>query len=141
MNTITLTIAATPDNLKRLAAAFGDVIDETLPGNAVPAHRISADRDPEKNKPVIKSAEIQASPLPEMPENEAKDPENEAKAPENEAKRKIPKAEVRSLGLQLMKKGHKAEIKEILKEYGVPKLTELPEEHYAAVYERLEALA
>ena len=134
MNTITLTIAATPDNLKRLAAAFGDCIDETLPGNAVPAHRISADRDPEKNKPVIKSAEIQASPLPEMPENGAKEPENGAKC-------EITQSVLRNLGLGLLHKGKNKEIKEILKEYGVPKLTELPEEHYAAVYERLEALA
>lgn len=142
MNTITLTIAATPDNLKRLAEAFGDVIDETLPGDAIPARRISATKDAEtKDIPVMKSTEISAAPIPEKPENVAKEPESVAKEPENAAKPEITKEEVRALGLRKLKEGRKDEIKEILKEYGAPKITELPEEHFAAVYEKLEALA
>lgn len=142
MNTITLTIAATPDNLKRLADAFGDVIDETLSGDAVPARRISATKDAEtKDVPVLKSAEIPAPPVPEKPETVAKEPETVAKEPENVAKPEITKEELRALGLRRMKEGFSGKIKEILKEYGAPKITELPEEHFAAVYEKLEALA
>lgn len=134
MNTITLTIAATPDNLKRLADAFGEIIDETLPGDAIPAQRISAEKDAKtKDVPVMKSTKITPAPVPEEPENAAKEPESAAK-------REITKTELRNLGLRKLKEGHKEEIKTILGEYGAPKIAELSEEHFAAVYERLEGL-
>lgn len=137
MNTITLTIAATPDNLKRLAEAFGETIDETLPGDAVPAKRYAADAKI-PGGPDVRSAEIQD---PTVPETVAKAPETGAKKPENVADRKITESDLRSLGIRLTQGGHSKEVKALLKKYDAPKITKLREEQFAPFYAELEALA
>ena len=144
MNTITLTIAATPDNLKRLAEAFGEIIDETLPGDAVPAKRYAADAKI-PGGPDVRSTEIKDPTVPEPvakePENVAKEPETGEKAPENVADRKITESDLRSLGIRLTQGGHSKEVKALLKKYDAPKITKLREEQFAPFYAELEALA
>lgn len=138
MNTITLTIAATPDNLKRLAEAFGDCIDENFPKDAMPARRITSTGPAEKT---VESAEIK---LPEKPENEAKPAENVAKEPENEAKQEGPAhtlSELRAKAAALVKNGHRDEIKALLQQFNAPKVPELNPEDYDRFYEGLEAIA
>lgn len=138
MNTITLTIAATPDNLRKLAAAFGDVIDETMPGDAIPAKRYATGACP--GEPDVRSAEIQ---LPETvakePETVAEDPETAEKEPETVAKRTL--SEVRAKAAAVVKAGHKDALKALLAEFDAPKVPELPEDKWGAFYERLEAIA
>lgn len=138
MNTITLTIAATPDNLKRLAEAFGDCIDENFPKDAMPARRITSTGPAEKT---VESAEIK---LPEKPENEAKPTENVAKEPETAAKPEGPAhtlSELRSLASSMIKVPEKrAEIKKILQEFNAPRVPELKQEDWDAFYARLEAI-
>ena len=140
MNTITLTIAATPDNLKRLAEAFGDAIDENFPKDAMPARRITSTGPAEKT---IESTEIK---LPENAaepnENVAKEPENVAKEPENVAE--APQrtlSELRAKAAQLVKDGHKDDLKALLGSFGAPKVPELKQEDWNAFYERMEAIA
>lgn len=136
MNTITLTIAATPDNLKRLAEAFGDAIDENFPKDAMPARRITSTGPAEKT---IESTEIK---LPENAENAAKPTENVAKEPENVAE--APQrtlSELRAKAAQLVKDGHKDDLKALLGSFGAPKVPELKQEDWNAFYERMEAIA
>ena len=136
MNTITLTIAATPDNLKRLAEAFGDAIDENFPKDAMPARRITSTGPAEKT---IESTEIK---LPENAENGAEPNENVAKEPENAAE--APQrtlSELRAKAAQLVKDGHKDDLKALLGSFGAPKVPELKQEDWNAFYERMEAIA
>lgn len=140
MNTITLTIAATPDNLKRLAEAFGEIIDETLPGDAVPAKRYAADAKT-PGGPDVRSTEIKDPTVPEIAETGAKETETSAKAPENVADRKITESDLRSLGIRLTQGGHSKEVKALLQKYDAPKITKLREEQFAPFYAELEALA
>ena len=147
MNTITLTIAATPDNLKRLAEAFGDAIDENFPKDAMPARRITSTGPAEKT---IESTEIK---LPENAaepnENVAKEPENVAEPNENVAKEpenvaEAPQrtlSELRAKAAQLVKDGHKDDLKALLGSFGAPKVPELKQEDWNAFYERMEAIA
>ena len=133
MNTITLTIAATPDNLKRLAEAFGDAIDENFPEDAMPARRITSTGPAEKT---IESTEIK------LPENAAEPNENVAKEPENVAE--APQrtlSELRAKAAQLVKDGHKDDLKALLGSFGAPKVPELKQEDWNAFYERMEAIA
>lgn len=133
MNTITLTIAATPDNLKRLAEAFGDAIDENFPKDAMPARRITSTGPAEKT---IESTEIK------LPENAAEPNENVAKEPENVAE--APQrtlSELRAKAAQLVKDGHKDDLKALLGSFGAPKVPELKQEDWNAFYERMEAIA
>ena len=130
MNTITLTIAATPDNLKRLADAFGECIDETLP-----AHRRPADA---QTKGAMKSAEISLT--SRTPETEAKPPETVAKTPETEADSKITLSDLRAKGTELTKGEHREAIKELLAEFGVARISEVAESDYAEFYKRMEAI-
>ena len=144
MNTITLTIAATPDNLRRLAEAFGNVIDENFPNDATPALRISSMGPAEKT---IESAEIR------MPEAVAKPEENVAEAPEPAAETQETVAapekqgpahtltELRAKAAALVKGGHREEIKELLQQFGAPKVPELNPEDYDRFFEGLEAIA
>lgn len=133
MNTITLTIAATPDNLKRLAEAFGDAIDENFPKDAMPARRITSTGPAEKT---IEPTEIK------LPENAAEPNENVAKEPENVAE--APQrtlSELRAKAAQLVKDGHKDDLKALLGSFGAPKVPELKQEDWNAFYERMEAIA
>lgn len=126
MNTITLTIAATPDNLKRLAEAFGDAIDENFPKDAMPARRVTSTGPAEKT---IESKEIKLS------ENVAEVPENVAEATQHTM------SELRAKAAQLVKDGHKDDLKALLGSFGAPKVPELKQEDWNAFYERMEAIA
>lgn len=135
MNTITLTIAATPDNLRRLAEAFGNAIDENFPNDATPARRISSMGPVEKT---IESAEIR------MPETVAEEPEPAAEAPESVAKPEGPAhtlTELRAKAAALVKNGHREEIKALLQQFDAPKVPELKPEDYDRFFEGLEAIA
>ena len=131
MNTITLTIAATPDNLRKLAAAFGEVIDETMPADAVPAKMYATGACP--GEPDIRSARIQ------LPEKQPEAPEPAAKEPETAAKRTM--SELRAKAAAVVKAGHKEELKTLLTEFGAPKVPDLPEDTWGDFYARLEAIA
>lgn len=139
MNTITLTIAATPDNLRRLAEAFGNAIDENFPNDATPARRISSMGPVEKT---IESAEIR------MPETVAKPTENVAEEPEPAAEAAPEKqgpahtlTELRAKAAALVKNGHRDEIKALLQQFNAPKVPELKPEDYDRFFEGLEAIA
>ena len=135
MNTITLTIAATPDNLRRLAEAFGNAIDENFPNDATPARRISSMGPAEKT---IESAEIR------MPETVAKPAENVAEEPEPAAEKQGPAhtlTELRAKAAALVKNGHRDEIKALLQQFNAPKVPELKPEDYDRFFEGLEAIA
>lgn len=135
MNTITLTIAATPDNLKRLVVAFGDCIDENFPKDAMPARRIMSTGPAEKT---VESAEIR------MPETVAKPAENVAEEPETAVKPEGPAhtlTELRAKAAALVKNGHRDEIKALLQQFNAPKVPELKPEDYDRFFEGLEAIA
>lgn len=139
MNTITLTIAATPDNLRRLAEAFGNTIDENFPKDAMPARRISHDGPAEKT---IESAEIVAKPA----ENVAEEPEPAAETQETVAapEKQGPAhtlTELRAKAAALVKNGHRDEIKALLQQFNAPKVPELKPEDYDRFFEGLEAIA
>lgn len=136
MNTITLTIAATPDNLKRLADAFGDCIDETLRADDIPAHRRPSNPEAPKGE-TIKSAENPAA-VPEKAETVAKEPENVAKPAENVATPTL--SDIRIKAAEAVKAGHGEELKALLDKYEVEKVPNLPEEKYAAFFADLEAI-
>lgn len=137
MNTITLTIAATPDNLRRLAEAFGDMIDENFPNDVMPARRVSSTGPAEKT---IKSAEIRMPETVAKPtENVAKETETVTKPTENAAKRTM--TELRAKAAQLVKDGHKDDLKALLDSFDAPKVPELPEKDWNAFYDRMEAIA
>lgn len=143
MNTITITIAATPDNLRKLADAFGTCIDETMLTDAVPAKRYATGAPSETpGTPVVKSAEIK---VPENAKSVAKEPETVAKEPKNVAKPEGPQhtmSDLRTKAAELIKKAeNKAPFRELLDEFGVPRVPELPEDQWDAFYERLEAIA
>lgn len=132
MNTITLTIAATPDNLKRLADAFGDCIDETLSANDIPAHRRPA--EPAVKGETVKSAEIPAK------AEEPKTSKNEQKEPETEQKAEVTLSDLRAKGTELVKNEHREEIKALLEEFGAARIPEVKPEDYAEFMSRMEAI-
>lgn len=127
MNTITLTIAATPDNLKKLAMAFGDEIDETLSKDHIPAHRKSTGPNP-PGTPVVKSVEI--------PESK----EEPAPEPVQEPEKTVTLSDIRAKASVLTKGEHRAELKALLDQFGAARVTELRESDYAAFYKGLEAI-
>ena len=139
MNTITLTIAATPDNLKRLADAFGECIDETLPADSIPAHRRPADA---QTKGAMKSAEIPPAPAKsaEIPEEKRAHYVPQVKEPETEADGKITLSDLRAKGTELTKGEHREAIKELLAEFGVARISEVAESDYTEFYKRMEAI-
>ena len=142
MNTITLTIAATPDNLKRLADAFGDCIDETLSASDIPAHRRPTAQDAPKGE-TVKSAEVEIPAKAEeskTTENGAKAPENGAKAPETEQKAEITLSDLRAKGAELVKSEHREEIKALLEDFRAARIPELKPEDYAEFMRRMEAI-
>lgn len=125
MNTITLTIAATPDNLRKLALAFGEEIDETLSKDHVPAHRKATGPNP-PGSPVVKSVEI--------PEGK------EEPAPAPEPEQTVTLSDIRAKASVLTKGEHRAELKALLDQFGAARVTELNEADYAAFYKGLEAI-
>ena len=139
MNTITLTIAATPDNLRRLADAFGDVIDETLSADDIPAHRHAAGSTPKDAPAPVKSAEIPAK--AEEPKKVEKEPETEQKEPETEQKAEITLSDLRAKGSELTKDPeHREAMRDLLEEFGAKRISELKEIDYAGFMKRMEAI-
>lgn len=133
MNTITLTIAATPDNLKRLADAFGDCIDETLHADDIPAHRRPTAQEAPKGE-TIKSAEVE---IPVTATVESKKLETVEK-PETDPAPTL--SDIRIKAADLVKDGHGEALKALLDKYEVEKVPNLPEEKYAAFFADLEAI-
>ncbi len=133
MNTITLTIAATPDNLKKLAEAFGDTIDETLAADDIPAKRHAAGSAPKKDAPApVKSAEIKAQDAPQVTEPAAEEPKEE---------KKLTLSDLRTKGAALTKnKDHLAALRDLLAEFGAERIGDVKEEEYAEFYARMEAI-
>lgn len=130
MNTITLTIAATPANLVKLAQAFGDSIDGILGAEDVPVTQYQDKvRTPEGAE--TKPGRIQ----PKDPEAEQAlaDPEPEKPA--------VTKTEVRQKALELTKAGETAKVEEVFARFGAKKFTQLKESDYADVLEALEAVS
>lgn len=136
MNTITLTIAATPANLKKLAQAFGESIDAVIGAEDVPVTQYQDKlRTPEGSE--MKPGEIR----PEDPQ--PKDPAAEeavAQAPEPE-KLEVTKTEVRQKALELTKAGQTAKVEEVFGRFGAKKFTQLKESDYAEVLKALEAVS
>ena len=130
MNTITLTIAATPANLMKLAQAFGDSIDGILGAEDVPVTQYQDKvRTPEGSE--TKPGRIQ----PKDPEAEQAlaDPEPEKPA--------VTKTDVRQKALELTKAGQTAKVEEVFGRFGAKKFTQLKESDYADVLEALEAVS
>ena len=130
MNTITLTIAATPSNLMKLAQAFGDSIDGILGAEDVPVTQYQDKvRTPEGSE--TKPGRIQ----PKDPEAEQAlaDPEPEKPA--------VTKTAVRQKALELTKAGETAKVEEVFARFGAKKFTQLKESDYADVLEALEAVS
>lgn len=130
MNTITLTIAATPSNLMKLAQAFGDSIDGILGAEDVPVTQYQDKlRTPEGSE--TKPGRIQ----PKDPEAEQAlaDPEPEKPA--------VTKTDVRQKALELTKAGETAKVEEVFARFGAKKFTQLKESDYADVLEALEAVS
>lgn len=130
MNTITLTIAATPANLMKLAQAFGDSIDGILGAEDVPVTQYQDKlRTPEGSE--TKPGRIQ----PKDPEAEQAlaDPEPEKPA--------VTKTDVRQKALELTKAGETAKVEEVFGRFGAKKFTQLKESDYADVLEALEAVS
>ena len=130
MNTITLTIAATPSNLMKLAQAFGDSIDAVIGAEDVPVTQYQDKlRTPEGSE--TKPGRIQ----PKDPEAEQAlaDPEPEKPA--------VTKTDVRQKALELTKAGETAKVEEVFARFGAKKFTQLKESDYADVLEALEAVS
>lgn len=130
MNTITLTIAATPSNLMKLAQAFGDSIDGILGAEDVPVTQYQDKvRTPEGAE--TKPGRIQ----PKDPEAEQAlaDPEPEKPA--------VTKTDVRQKALELTKAGETSKVEEVFARFGAKKFTQLKESDYADVLEALEAVS
>lgn len=136
MNTITLTIAATPGNLMKLAQAFGESIDAVIGAEDVPVTQYQDKlRTPEGSE--TKPGEIR----PEDPQ--PKDPAAEeavAQAPEPEML-EVTKTEVRQKALELTKVGQTAKVEEVFGRFGAKKFTQLKESDYAEVLKALEAVS
>ena len=110
MNTITLTIEATPENLMKLAQAFG-------PGPA------------EQVKPEVTQEEKPMQPAlvdPTVPEDTA-------------PQQAVTKQDVRKVALAMSKAGKNDQLGEILGRFGATKLSQVKEDDYAALLADLEA--
>ena len=108
MNTITLTLEATPENL--------DKIKQILGGESALAPEPK--EEPKKKKAAKK---------------EKAEPEAEAPT--------VTKTQLRDKGLELTKAGKSDEMKAVFEEFGASKLSQVKEEDYPAVMEKLEALS
>lgn len=136
MNTITLTIAATPGNLTKLAQAFGDSIDAVIGAEDVPVTQYQDKlRTPEGSE--TKPGEIR--PEDAQPRDPAAE---EALAQDAQpAPREVSKTEVRQKALELTKAGETAKVEEVFGRFGAKKFTQLKEADYADVLDALEAVS
>lgn len=135
MNTITLTIAATPSNLMKLAQAFGDSIDTVLAGEDVPMIQYSRELEDAAGVK-MKPGEIRPR------DTQPKDPEAEqALADPEPEKPAVTKTDVRQKALELTKAGETAKVEEVFARFGAKKFTQLKESDYADVLEALEAVS
>lgn len=134
MNTITLTIAATPGNLMKLAQAFGDSIDAVIGAEDVPVTQYQEKlRTPDGSE--TKPGEIKPTDM------QPKDPAAEeavAQAPEMP---EVTKTEVRQKALELTKAGQTEKVEEVFGRFGAKKFTQLKESDYAEVLKALEAVS
>ena len=108
MNTITLTIEATPENLRKLLWAMEGPIELNTQEPEKPA----AKEEPPKG--------VEDSTVPEP------------------AAPKIDKTALRELGLKLTKEGKQDALKAALKEFGASKLSQVKEEDYEALGRRFQ---
>lgn len=123
MNTITLTVEATAENLRKLATLFEE--EETAISlteakkamvNTAKAMKKAVE---EPKKPVAKEEPPKGVEDPTVPEMSAP---------------KIDKTVLRNRGMELTKAGRSAEFKAVLKKYGAEKLSQINEEDYEAFY-------
>lgn len=134
MNSITLTIAATPDNLRKLAKAFGSEIDDVIGADDVPAVMAAGARPAEQIAPAkidkpAPAPDLADPSVPEMPK------EKPAK------QRTVTKQDVRQRALVLSKAGRNAELGEILARFGAEKLSQVKESDFGALLDELEAVS
>lgn len=135
MNTITLTIAATPGNLARLAQAFGNEIDDLIGADDCPVIRRTAEEPKGVVHPgVIQKPKLEDPTVPEMVEPPAADPE-----PTPAPARTVTKEDVRKAAIVLTKAGKTDELSEILGRYGAAKLSQVNAGDYSALLTDLEA--
>ena len=107
MNTITLTIAATPANLMKLAQAFGDSIDGILGAEDVP---VTQYQDKVKTPEGAETKPGRIQPKDPEAEQALADPEPEKPA--------VTKTDVRQKALELTKAGETAKVEEVFAGFG-----------------------
>ena len=137
MNTITLQIAATPRNLMRLAQAFGDEIDDLIGAEDVPAVMTAGQKPQEVTKMAVVHEEERHAAEPKDPAAE----ESVQAAPDPQPEKKVSRSDVRALGVKLTKAGKVTELKEAINSFGAKSLGDVEEKDFAALYEKLEAIA
>ena len=137
MNTITLQIAATPRNLMRLAQAFGDEIDDLIGSEDVPAVMTAGQKPQEVTKMAVVHEEERHTAEPKDPAAE----ESVQAAPDPQPEKKVSRSDVRALGVKLTKAGKVTELKEAINSFGANTLGDVEEKDFAALYEKLEAIA
>ena len=113
MNTITLTLEATPENLR--------LISQLLLGEATVDQAVIPQ---EKPKPAKKKEE--PKPVEEKKE---------------EPKSSVTKSELRAKGIELTKAGKSEDLKDALSEFGASKLSQVKEEDYADLMKKLEEIS
>jgi len=134
MNTITLTIAATPANLMKLAQAFGDSIDAVIGAEDVPVTQYQDKlRTPDGSE--TKPGEIKPTDM------QPKDPAAEEAVVQAPEMPEVTRTEVRQKALELTKAGQTAKVEEVFGRFGAKKFTQLKESDYAQVLEALEAVS
>ena len=134
MNTITLTIAATPANLMKLAQAFGDSIDAVIGAEDVPVTQYQDKlRTPDGSE--TKPGEIKPTDM------QPKDPAAEEAVVQAPEMLEVTKTDVRQKALELTKAGQTAKVEEVFGRFGAKKFTQLKESDYAQVLEALEAVS
>lgn len=111
MNTLTLTLEATPENLRKICDFFG-------------TSEISKD---------INKADV--------PDAETTAPEVMPVTQEPETEKPVTKAEVRAKAIEITKAGKQAELKAILNDFGASKLSEIKEADFSEVYKKLSEVA
>ncbi len=141
MNTITLTIAATPDNLIKLAQAFGDSIDDVIGADDVPSINKAGTRTDQ----TVSAAEIRHDERPVRPapaaaaEKPAPQPEDPTVPKEEPAAKVVTLADLRQKGLDLTHAGKSDQLAAALDDFGAKKLSQVAEGDYAALMAKLEA--
>lgn len=134
MNTITLTIAATPHNLVKLAQAFGESIDDYIGADDIPVKAGGADLKVGGSHAPTKPADIPVSDpaVPPMPQ---------AEEPKEAPEKVVTKTDIREIGLRLTKAGKADALKQVLSQFGAANISQLKESDYPQVLDQLEAIA